>query len=73
MSHSPTQTPNATPDPAEPLRTVLLWSVTGATGEYYATKLQAEVRARVLFPIEDPDTRYARVYFTVFYTGECND
>lgn len=52
------------------VKQVLLWGVKDAPGEWYETKIQAEVRARVLFPIDDPDRRYARVFFKVFYTTE---
>jgi hypothetical protein len=48
---------------------VQLWHVRGVTGEFYTTKLAAEVRARAAFPHESPgaDRLYARVYFTKFY------
>lgn len=49
------------------MKEVLLWGVRGAPQEWFETKIQAEVRARVLFPIDDPDARYARVFFKVFY------
>jgi hypothetical protein len=34
---------------------VQLWHVRGVTGEFYTTKLAAEVRARAAFPEDSPD------------------
>jgi hypothetical protein len=31
--------------------------------EFFDTKLGAEIFARETFPTEDPDTRYARIFF----------
>ena len=44
-----------------------LWHVHGITGEFYTTKLAAEVRARKAFPEESPDRRYARVFYKRFF------
>jgi len=57
-------------DTLEGLKQVQLWHIHGITGEYFATKLAAEVRARKAFPYESPDRRYARIYFTKFYKEE---
>ena len=46
---------------------VQLWHVRGVTGEFYTTKLAAEVRARAAFPEESPDRRYARVFYKRFF------
>jgi hypothetical protein len=46
---------------------VSMWYVVGVTGEYFTTKLAAEVRARAAFPIENPDMRYARVMYRTFF------
>lgn len=54
-------------DTLEGLKQVQLWHIRGITGEYFATKLAAEVRARKAFPHESADRRYARIYFTKFY------
>jgi hypothetical protein len=44
-----------------------VWYIRGephdALPTLFATKLGAEAYARQLFPDEDPDTRYARIYF----------
>jgi hypothetical protein len=39
------------------------WFVQGLPNESFDTKLQAEARARVMFPHEDIGRRYARLYF----------
>ena len=49
---------------------VQLWHVHGVTGEYFTTKLAAEIRARNAFPHESADRLYARVYVTKFYKEE---
>ena len=46
---------------------VQLWHVRGVTGEFYTTKLAAEVRARAAFPEDSPDRRYARVFYRRFF------
>ena len=46
---------------------VQLWHVRGVTGEFYTTKLAAEVRARAAFPHETPPERYARVFYRRFF------
>lgn len=63
-SHSqPKQTYDGVTDlvPAE------LFFVQGITGEYFTTKLAAEVRARKAFPHESEDKRYARIFFKRFF------
>lgn len=44
-----------------------LYHVFGLTGEYFTTKLAAEVRARKAFPHESEDQRYARIFFQRFF------
>tara|TARA_R110000823_G_scaffold45204_1_gene116587 strand:+ start:285 stop:473 length:189 start_codon:yes stop_codon:yes gene_type:complete len=44
-----------------------LYYIHGITGEFYTTKLAAEVRARAAFPEESPDRRYARVFYKRFF------
>jgi len=46
---------------------ITLWYVRGVVGEYFTTKLAAEVRARRAFPNEDEQERYSRVFFHHFY------
>jgi hypothetical protein len=46
--------------------TLNLWQVRGMPQIWFPTKLVAEMAARHLFPGEDPDTRYGRIYFKVF-------
>jgi len=46
---------------------VELWHIHGVTGEFYTTKLAAEVRAGAAFPYESADRRYARIYVTKFF------
>ena len=46
---------------------VELWHIHGVTGEFYTTKLAAEVRARKAFPHEDYNSRYARVFYKRFF------
>lgn len=50
------------------MQCVELWYVTGIPGVYYPTKETAEIAARTVFPHEDPDRRYARIYYRNFYT-----
>lgn len=49
---------------------VQLWHIHGVTGEYFSTKLAAEIRARNAFPQESADRLYARIFFTKFYKEE---
>jgi len=44
-----------------------LYYVRGITGEYFTTKLAAEVRARAAYPHESEDKRYARVFYKRFF------
>jgi hypothetical protein len=44
---------------------VELWYVFGASG-MYPTKIVAEEAARLRFPHEDPDARYARIGYRTF-------
>lgn len=46
---------------------VEMWYVQGVVGEYFTTRLAAEVRARAAYPQETPDQRYARVFFNRFF------
>jgi len=43
--------------------TIKLWGVMGERGAWFATKIEAEAHARVSFPNENPDTRYARIFY----------
>lgn len=45
---------------------VTLWRVVGIAGKLYPTKMAAEVAARLQFPDEGPDERYARVFYRRF-------
>jgi len=54
----------------EGLEQVQLWHIHGVTGEYFSTKLAAEIRARNAFPQESADRLYARIFFTKFYKEE---
>jgi len=47
---------------------ITLWYVFGVAGEYFTTKLAAEVRARQAFPDESPRNHYGRVRFKTFFT-----
>jgi len=44
-----------------------LYHIKGIAGEFYTTKLAAEVRARAAFPHETPPERYARVFNKRFF------
>jgi hypothetical protein len=46
---------------------VTLWRVLGMPGVRYPSKLAAEMAARVRFPNESPDARYARVAYVRYY------
>ena len=46
---------------------VKLWYAVGLGGVYYGTKEQCEKEVRKAYPDEDPDTRYARVFYKTFY------
>jgi len=54
-------------DYRDPTPEVNLYYVRGITGEYFTTKLAAEVRARKAFPYESEDERYARIFYQRFY------
>ena len=49
------------------LKEVQLWCVMGIPQTLYDNKLRAERAARLAFPDEDADKRYARVSFKTFY------
>ena len=40
-----------------------MWMIKGISGEYFITKMDAEIRARECFPSENEDQRYARVHY----------
>jgi hypothetical protein len=44
-----------------------MWFVEGIRGEFFTNKLAAETRAAKAFPHEDPDRRYARVFYRRFF------
>ena len=44
-----------------------LYFIEGIKGEYFTNKLAAETRAAKAFPHEDPDRRYARVFYRRFF------
>ena len=44
-----------------------LWYVVGVQGEYFTTKMAAEVRANKAFPHEDYNSCYARVFYKRFF------
>lgn len=44
-----------------------LWGVRGIPGALYPTKAVAEVAARLAFPEQRPEQRYARLYSMKFY------
>lgn len=44
-----------------------LWGVQGVPGALYPTKAVAEVAARLAFPEQRPEQRYARLYSMKFY------
>jgi hypothetical protein len=46
---------------------VALWYARGLPGQYWESKLDCEAAVRKAFPDEDPDTRYARVFYRRFY------
>lgn len=52
----------------EGLKQVQLWHIRGIAGEFYTTKLAAEIRARNAFPEESADRLYARIFFINFFT-----
>jgi hypothetical protein len=49
---------------------VILWHVRGVENVWYPTKIAAESCARVRFPDEDVETRYARVFYKEFVWKE---
>jgi hypothetical protein len=49
------------------LREFPLWYAVGLGGVYYGTKEQCEAEVRKAYPDEDPNTRYARVFYKTFY------
>jgi hypothetical protein len=54
------------------LPTAEVWYVRGADPDaliplLFKDKMSAEIYARQCFPDEDPDTRYARIYFVNVY------
>ena len=53
----------------EDQKEVQLWCVMGIPQTLYDNKLRAERAARLAFPDEDADKRYARVSFKTFYEG----
>lgn len=54
---------------SDDLREVQLWysMSAGLGGVYYDSKEQCEAAVRKAYPDEDPDTRYARVFYRTFY------
>jgi hypothetical protein len=50
-----------------PFKEVQFWYVKGVPQTLYDNKLRAERAARLAFPDEDADKRYARVFFKTFY------
>ena len=46
---------------------VELWHIHGVTGEFYTTKLAAEVRARKAFPYENKYEHDSRVFYKRFF------
>ena len=40
-----------------------MWMIKGISGEYFITKMDAEIRARECFPSENEDQRYARIHY----------
>ena len=49
------------------MREVYLWYVLGIARTWYDRKIEAEKAARLAFPDEDADKRYARVGCRPFY------
>ena len=49
------------------IKEVQLWYAVGLGGVYYSTKEQCEAEVRKAYPDEDPNTRYARVFYKTFY------
>lgn len=49
------------------MKEVYLWYVLGIALTWYDSKIEAEKAARLAFPDEDADTRYARVGYRPFY------
>jgi hypothetical protein len=45
---------------------VSLWAVIGVAGVFYPTKMAAEIAARSMFPDEDSDKRYSRIWYKNF-------
>jgi hypothetical protein len=70
-THNQTATPTTTSQPqydgVTDLRPIKLYFVHGIAGEYFTTKLAAEVRARAAFPTENPDRRYARIFYRAVF------
>lgn len=48
---------------------VVVWYVQGMSGpeDRWLTKIDAEKAARLRFPDENPDTRYARIWFKTYF------
>ena len=47
-----------------------LWYYTGCGNDWYPNKLCAEMAARAQFPDEDPNKRYARIFYKTFTRGD---
>lgn len=57
-----------TPTPHDDnLKLITLFYIAGVSGEYYTTKLAAEIRARAAYPHESPEQREARVFHKQAY------
>ena len=56
-------------DMAPATRSVSLWQVSGIVGEYFTTKMRADVRALQAFPGESDTERHGRVNYVIFTKG----
>jgi hypothetical protein len=46
--------------------TITMWAVAGQRGVFFCNKMEAEAFARMMFPDESPERRYARIWFETF-------
>jgi len=67
MNQATATRPNQTYDGVTDLIPHDFYYIKGITGEYFTTKMAAEVRARAAFPHEDTGRRYARVFYKRFF------
>lgn len=58
---------NAQHEFADSFDLIDMWQVRGIHGHMFSTKIEAERVARGVFPEEDPDVRYGRIFYTTHW------